>query len=80
MFRAWKTTWPSAGKTWSWRWAAVAFLAAACVASLDEWHQTYIPSRTGTLHDMVLDSAAALTAQAVIYFVLTRKSQTLQAG
>jgi VanZ family protein len=44
----------------------------ALVASLDEWHQTYIPSRTGTLHDVFLDSFAALTMQVVIAWFLLR--------
>jgi VanZ family protein len=45
------------------------------VASLDEWHQTFIPSRTGTVRDVILDSGAALTAQIVI-FLLLRKTST----
>jgi VanZ family protein len=43
---------------------------AALVASLDEWHQTYIPSRTGTFHDVLLDSAAALVAQILLFIIL----------
>jgi VanZ family protein len=27
---------------------------------MDEWHQSYIPSRTGTPWDVVLDSVAGL--------------------
>jgi len=74
MFRAWKNTWPSAGKNWNWRWAGVAFVVAAGVASLDEWHQTFIPSRTGTFHDVLLDSTAALVAQAVIFLIVMRRA------
>ena len=77
MFRAWKNTWPSPGRNWSWRWAAVAFVVAAGVASLDEWHQTFLPSRTGTIHDVILDSTAALAAQAVIYMIITRRTEAL---
>ena len=43
------------------------------VASLDEWHQTYLTSRTGTIEDAFLDSFAALTAQLVIYLVLRNR-------
>ena len=42
----------------------------ALVASLDEWHQSYLPSRTGTWHDVVLDSTAALIAQILLYIFL----------
>jgi VanZ family protein len=44
---------------------------SALVASLDEWHQTLLPSRTGVLSDVVLDSFAALTAQVVIFLFFT---------
>jgi VanZ family protein len=49
----------------------------ALVACLDEWHQTYLPSRTGSLHDVILDSAAALVAQVVLYLILRRRSKRL---
>ena len=40
--------------------AALAWLGTAFVAALDEWHQTFIPSRTGTMRDVILDSIAGL--------------------
>ena len=55
---------------WSLRWAGIAFFMSAFVASLDEWHQTYLPSRTGAVSDVILDSTAALIAQIVIFFLL----------
>ena len=55
------------------RWGTVSFLMTTLVASLDEWHQTFLPSRTGTVRDVILDSSAALTAQIVIFFVFSRK-------
>ena len=42
----------------------------ALVACLDEWHQTYLPSRTGNLHDVLLDGSGALVAQIVIFLLL----------
>jgi VanZ family protein len=72
LFRAWKATLrlPS---TWALRWSAIAFFLSAVVASMDEWHQTYLPSRTGAFSDVVLDSTAALTAQIVIFLFLRAK-------
>jgi hypothetical protein len=32
---------------WKWRSVGLAVVGTFCVAGLDEWHQTYIPSRTG---------------------------------
>jgi VanZ family protein len=75
LFRAWKNTLHLPGARWAWRWAGIAFAMTALIASLDEWHQTFIPSRTGRFADVVLDSSAALTAQVLILvFVLSRGS------
>jgi VanZ family protein len=52
------------------QWATLAFLSASLVAVLDEWHQSYLKSRTGTLSDVLLDSGAALFAQIVLFAVL----------
>jgi VanZ family protein len=40
--------------------ALLAWAGTASIAALDEWHQTLIPSRTGTVHDVILDSVAGL--------------------
>jgi len=66
LFRAWKATLRLAS-LWAMRWAAIAFFMSVFVASMDEWHQTFLPSRTGTWRDVVLDSAGALTAQLLLY-------------
>jgi VanZ family protein len=50
---------------------------SALVASMDEWHQTYLPSRTGAISDVMLDSSAALTAQIVIFLFLRAKDAKL---
>jgi VanZ family protein len=73
-FRAWRVTLPAMSEVkWTLRWGAISFLLTALVASLDEWHQTFIPSRTGTVRDVILDSSAALTAQIVIFAWRMRK-------
>ncbi len=50
----------------------LSWLGTAFVASMDEWHQSYIPSRTGTWRDAVLDSTAGLIFLVVAYFWLRR--------
>jgi VanZ family protein len=68
LFRAWRATLPFVGsKLWSIQWARISFFMTALVASLDEWHQTFLPARTGRWQDVVLDSSAALAAQIVIW-------------
>ncbi len=84
LFRAWRVTLDWADSAWAFRWAAISFLMTAAVASLDEWHQTYLPSRTGTIRDVFLDSAAALAVQFLLWVILsrrrTRDPQTVAAG
>ncbi len=53
---------------WRGRWAAAAIALAAAVAALDEWHQLFVPSRTGTAWDMVIDVAGSAVAQLVARF------------
>jgi len=80
LFRAWRATlaFPS---LWAARWAGIALFMSAFVASLDEWHQSYIPSRTGAVSDVILDSTAALVAQIVIFlFLNARKSRKEAVG
>ena len=81
LFRAWRATLhlPWAPR-WALRWAAIAFTMSAVVASLDEWHQTFIPSRTGAFRDVVLDSCAALTAQVLIFLFLNWKPRGMIAA
>lgn len=75
LFRAWRATFPFPGAGWTMQWARISFFMTALVASLDEWHQTYLPSRTGTVHDVVLDSTAALVAQILLFAILRSRPQ-----
>jgi len=45
------------------RWAVVSVALALCVAATDEWHQFFIPSRTPSAWDVLLDCAGAGIAQ-----------------
>jgi len=47
------------------RWAVMAIALAACVAAADEWHQFFVPSRTSSPWDALLDSLGAAIAQMV---------------
>ena len=68
LFRAWRTTLPALDNVkWKLRWARIAVLGTAFVATLDEWHQSYIPSRTGRWQDVVLDTCAGIAAQILIF-------------
>ena len=56
------------------RTAILAWLGTVFVAAMDEWHQSFIPSRTGTWHDVVLDSTAALVFLSAAYFWMRRRA------
>ena len=47
--------------------AFFALLGTALVASADEWHQTFLPNRTGSPWDVLLDCTDAITLQILVY-------------
>jgi len=49
------------------RCASLALACTALVASCDEWHQTFLPNRTGTPWDVMLDSCGATVAILMVY-------------
>jgi len=68
LFRAWRETLPAEGNPkWTFRWANISVLGTALVGSLDEWHQSYIPSRTGSVQDVILDTCAGIGAQILLF-------------
>ena len=74
LFRAWRVTLGSyRAAAWALPWSVIAFFMTAAVASLDEWHQTFLPSRTGTIHDVYLDSASALAVQILLFAILRKR-------
>jgi VanZ family protein len=76
LFRAWRATLPAMDDTkWTARWATIAILGTVIVASLDEWHQSFIPSRTGRWQDVVLDSCAGIAAQILIFLWWRRNAK-----
>jgi VanZ family protein len=54
------------GHGFAMRWAVTAVAVALVVAGIDEWHQTFVPSRTGSPSDVVLDTVGASLAQMIV--------------
>jgi VanZ family protein len=50
--------------------AFLALIGTSLVASLDELHQSYLPNRTGSPWDVLLDCAGAITLQVALYIFL----------
>jgi VanZ family protein len=69
--RAWLYTLAQRGRTtlvaWRLESSILAILSTAIVASADEFHQTFIPSRTGTPIDVLLDTCGATTLCLLIW-------------
>jgi len=61
--------------------AFLALLGTAVVASCDEWHQAFLPNRTGSVWDVLLDCSGAIALQLAvyIYFRLTRPKKLARA-
>jgi len=48
----------------------LALLGTALVASADEWHQTFLPNRTGSAWDVLLDCCGAIAMQLAVYIFM----------
>ena len=55
-------------------WWLASFALVACVALADEYHQSFLPARTGTIYDSLLDmtGGAAALACAALWLALRR--------
>lgn len=61
----------NAGRTdWSWRRAVGAWCIVAAYSGLDEFHQSFVPSRTASLWDSALDSTGGLAAMLAVFLAL----------
>ena len=48
----------------------LALLGTSLVASLDEWHQSYLPNRTGSVWDALLDCTGSIALQLAVYIYM----------
>lgn len=57
----WKAIWPA-------KYAyLIAWVIASTYGAIDEWHQTFIPNRSGVLSDVLIDSLGAALALLLLY-------------
>ncbi len=77
LLRGLRTTFHEVG-VWVWRSALFAWIATAAIASMDEWHQSFIPSRMGSPRDVLLDSTAGLIFLLLAYTWFRRSNGTEQ--
>ena len=74
LLRGWRATFAHA-HTFLLRAALLSWLGTVSVAAIDEWHQSYIPSRTGTWRDVALDTVAGMAFLLAAYFWLRRSDE-----
>lgn len=55
------------------RWWLASFILVASVALVDEYHQSFVPARTGTVYDSLLDMSGGATALACAALWLARR-------
>jgi VanZ family protein len=73
--RAWRMSLPRAGLLLD---AVLALLGTAVVASSDEFHQSFLPNRTGVSADVLLDCCGAIVLLLLAYlFIRMRLSKRL---
>ena len=53
----------------------LAMVGTLLVASSDEIHQTFLPNRTGTFHDVVTDCCGGLLLQAIVLFSIRSRAK-----
>ena len=69
-FRAWRGGRPG----FQWRWGMLGVGVALAVAIADEVHQSFVPSRSGDVRDVLLDLSGALFAQLVLWLLISRRN------
>ncbi len=62
---SWRATLRSRAR-WRFQWSGLALLTVLIAASLDEFHQSFVPSRTASPRDVLLDMMGALFFQILI--------------
>jgi VanZ family protein len=58
---------------WRIRWALIGLVISLSVAVLDEWHQSFVPSRGSSARDVLLDLTGAIFAQFLIWYALRHR-------
>lgn len=60
------------------RWFELALLLVVVNSLLDEWHQSFVPSRTGSIYDSFIDIAGGLTVL-IIFKLFVKQTVSLRA-
>lgn len=59
---------------WRWQWALYSFFIVGIYALLDEYHQTFTTSRTGSIYDSMIDLTGGACMLLVLWLLSGRKN------
>jgi VanZ family protein len=61
--------------SWNWRWTLFAVIVVVLWAASDEFHQSFVPSRTASVVDVAIDTAGGVLAQfvSILWYHYTKK-------
>ncbi len=78
----WFRAWRGGRKGHQWRWALAGIGIALATAITDEVHQSFVPSRTGSARDVLLDLTGAVTVQLLLWLLIRwrRSTAAMSAG
>jgi VanZ family protein len=65
---------------WRLEWSFIGVMSSLGMATYDEIHQSFIPSRTGRWQDVILDTCGAIAMQMLLYLITTRKMKEGDGG
>ena len=75
LFRAFRQSQPRVGRA-----LAISFALAAVYAALDEFHQSYVASRTGSPWDVLIDCVGALAGVLIYWRLIRDRKSTMAVG
>ncbi len=55
----------------------IAVMIAAVYAAIDEWHQSFVPSRDATTRDVFIDTMGALCGASIVYAYAAMKQSSI---
>lgn len=62
---------------WQFRAAFLAAAIATVYAATDEFHQSFVPGRSASVHDVMIDASGAILAQIIVWIWMRRRRDEL---
>ena len=73
LFRAFRS---GSSERWKWRWVLSTLAAVVLIAASDEYHQTYVSTRTASIVDVGIDAVGGVLSLSVSAWWFHRRKQT----